>query len=137
MDIRWRRAAAYVLCWDERRRLLLTRFASAKHPDHGKWTMPGGGMEWGESPEGTALRELEEETGLDATIGPVLGIFSRWFEAQEAVMGGAGHSIGIVYTTAHVRGQLRTDFEGTTDAARWFTIDEVRALDRVELIHRL
>lgn len=42
-------------------------------------------MEWGESPEAAAARELEEETGFHATIGPVPGVFSRWFTAQESV----------------------------------------------------
>ena len=42
--------AAYVVCRDQSGRLLLTRFGLDGHPDTGKWTLPGGGMEWGESP---------------------------------------------------------------------------------------
>lgn len=34
--------------------------------DNGKWTTPGGHLEAGEDPYEGALRELEEETGLDA-----------------------------------------------------------------------
>src|SRR5919201_3305274 len=75
----WRRAAAYVLCRDDAGRILLTRFMHAGHPDSGKWTMPGGAMEWGEDPVETAVRELEEETGLHAEIGHVVGVFSRWY----------------------------------------------------------
>jgi len=97
--------------------------------------MPGGGMEWGESPHTTALRELEEETGLDATIGPVLGVFSRWYTERDSARGEAGHLIGVVYTATDVTGELRTDFDaGTTDSAKWFTMDEVRNLSRVELV---
>lgn len=134
----WRRVAAYVLCRDEEGRILLTRFAYDGHPDSGKWTMPGGAMEWGEDPVETAARELEEETGLRADIGRILGVRSRWYDAQGAFSGSPGHAVGIVYEAANLRGDLRTEFsqdpDNTTDAAAWFTLDEARALPHVELV---
>ena len=65
-------------------RLLLARGSCGLSSHDGKWTMPGGGMEWGESPIETAVRKLEEETGFTATIGPVLGVFSRWTTDRES-----------------------------------------------------
>lgn len=101
--------------------------------------MPGGAMEWGEDPRETAERELEEETGLHADIGSVLGVFSRWYGPDEAVSGKAGHVVGIVYEGANVRGELRTEFSNdvanTTDAAGWFTLEEARHLRRVGLVN--
>lgn len=138
MNAEWRRVAAYVLCRDDAGRILLTRFMLAGHPDSGKWTMPGGGMEWGESPPETAQRELEEETGLHAEIGRVAGVFSRWYVPTEAASGKAGHMIGIVYEGIDARGALRTEFpnygDNTTDAAGWFTLEEARAVPHVELV---
>lgn len=138
MVAEWRRAAAYVLCRDREGRILLTRFKHDGHPDTGKWTMPGGAMEWGETPVETAARELEEETGLRAKIGAVAGVFSRWYDAEEAYSGVAGHVIGIVFGGKDARGELRTEFsddpDDTTDAAAWFTLPEARALPHVELV---
>jgi 8-oxo-dGTP pyrophosphatase MutT (NUDIX family) len=138
MKAEWRRVAAYVLCRDDGGRILLTRFTHDGHPDSGKWTMPGGAMEWGEHPLQTAERELEEETGLHADVGRIAGVFSRWYESHEAFGGVAGHVIGIVYEGTNVRGILRTEFEldpdNTTDAAGWFTLEEARALPGVELV---
>jgi 8-oxo-dGTP diphosphatase len=135
VDIGWRRAAAYVVCRDEAGRLLLTRFVSAGHPDSGKWTIPGGGIEWGESAEAAAHRELVEESGLTATLGPVIGVFSRWFTDQESAVGVAGHLVGIVFAGADLRGELRTTFDaGTTDAVRWFDLPEIDGLPHVELV---
>lgn len=92
-------------------------------------------MEWGEAPEVTALRELEEETGLAATLGPVLGVFSRWYTAEESALGGTGHAVGVVYEATAATGELRTTWDGdTTDAAAWFTIEEIDQLARVELL---
>lgn len=136
MEVQWRRAAAYVVCRDDADRLLLTRFVSSGHPDSGKWTMPGGAMEWGESSVETAVRELKEETGLSATIGPVLAVFSRWYTARESVRGAAGHVVGIIHGASDIAGQIRADFDedGTTDGAGWFTIGEIHSLRRVELL---
>ena len=53
---------AYALCWDPSNRLLLVRATSGLE-DGGLWTMPGGGIEWGEHPNDALARELEEETG--------------------------------------------------------------------------
>jgi len=97
--------------------------------------MPGGAMEWGESPRETAVRELEEETGLRGTIGAVLGVFSRWYTERESARGEPGHVVGIIYEATEVSGQLRTHFEpGTTDAAEWFDTHAVEQLPRVELL---
>lgn len=135
MEAVWRRLAAYGLCRDNADRILLTRFVEEGHPDSGLWTMPGGGMEWGEHPSDTAIRELEEETGLRALLGPILGVFSLWLDAIEAVSGRPGHVVGLVYEVEEFEGELRTTFDaGTTDAVGWFSIDEVRSLPHVSLV---
>ena len=53
--------------------LVLTRRSSALKNHSGQWALPGGRMEAGESPEETALRELQEEVDLALPRGRVLG----------------------------------------------------------------
>jgi 8-oxo-dGTP diphosphatase len=134
MSAVWTRIGAYVLCRD-RGRVLLTRFSLPGHPDAGRWTLPGGRVEWGESAEDAARRELAEETGLATDLGPVLGIYSRWYSAQEAFRGEPGHHFGVVFSSTSVTGELRTTFEGedSTDMAGWFSPAEMRELPLVPL----
>lgn len=47
--------------------VLLLKGANGKH--EGKWSLPGGGARKGETDIGTAIREAQEETGLDSIPG--------------------------------------------------------------------
>jgi 8-oxo-dGTP diphosphatase len=43
------------------------------HTAANTWWLPGGGVEFGESPEECVAREFEEETGLDVKVGLIRG----------------------------------------------------------------
>ncbi len=46
-------------------------------PGHGRWTLPGGFLELGESAQEGARRETEEETELRVEVGRLAGVYSR------------------------------------------------------------
>jgi 8-oxo-dGTP pyrophosphatase MutT (NUDIX family) len=59
--------------WSQNAALILTRRALQLKRHAGQWALPGGRMDAGETPEETALRELEEEVGLKLDADRVIG----------------------------------------------------------------
>ncbi|MHA1269582.1 MAG: NUDIX hydrolase [Candidatus Helarchaeota archaeon] len=49
----------------------------ASEPDKGKWSIPGGIVEYNERPEFTAKRETYEETTLNVEIGPLIDVVNK------------------------------------------------------------
>ena len=121
------RVGAYVVCLDDTRRILLCRI-SENIPDKGHWTLPGGGLDFGEAPESAAHREFEEETGLLVSLDGIAGSFSLLIPRSVSFGGRPLHFLGIVYRGTAVGGGLRDEVNGTTDTCAWFTEAEASAL---------
>lgn len=47
------------------------------------WSLPKGHIEEGETPEQAAVREVEEETGIIASVQAPLGSIDYWFVAED------------------------------------------------------
>lgn len=126
------RVAAYCVAEDRSGRILLCRL-SIDELEYAKWTLPGGGVEFGEDPARGAIRELHEETGLRGRIQALLGIDSRVYPPN-VHRPTPLHSIRIVYRVAVEGGEVRHELDGTTDRAEWLSRTELRALPLVDLV---
>lgn len=129
------RVSAYALCTDGGA-ILLTRIAQgATASSDGMWTLPGGGLEFGEDPRDAALRELGEETGLGGEIVDLAGVDSwtnRFVDPADGLQTDF-HAIRIIYRVRIIGGELRDEIGGSSDACAWFTRGEATALPVVEL----
>lgn len=126
------RLGGYALCVDDEGRILLARL-SAIEVDVGAWTLPGGGIDFGEHPDDAVIRELEEETGYLGAIDSIAGVFSHVYPRSRAAAGQDLHFLGILYHVRIVGGGLRDEVDGTTDAARWFARNELEDVRLVEI----
>ena len=121
------RLGSYAVTFDDTGRVLLCRL-SADEVEAGAWTLPGGGVEFGEHPDAAVLRELEEEAGLTGRIDDVLGIFSRVYPRSRAADGGDLHFVGFLYRVTPTGGDLRDEVDGSTDTCAWFEASALRDL---------
>jgi len=127
---RIQRVAAYNLCVDADDRLLLCRLSDRTEAP-GSWTLPGGGVEFGEHPEAAALRELHEETGLLGRTAGLLAVDSVHRAAHKSANDYAYHAIRIIYRTTVVGGVLAHEVDGSTDQAAWCTRAELASMPLV------
>ena len=103
----------------------------------GLWTLPGGGLEFGEAPEAAAVREVEEETGFVAEIaGPpvVHSDTGTWPFSAGPV---SYHTVRFVYPMAIAGGSERREVDGSTDDLGWFEVDELGAMAIGDLVRRV
>jgi 8-oxo-dGTP diphosphatase len=126
------RPAAYA--WCERDGALLLCRVADRGPGAGQWTLPGGGLRFGEAPLEALAREVGEETGLTVEPGPILGVRSAVVEPGETITGHRVHTLGMVYRCSVTGGALRDEAVGSTDLARWCSWDEVEALPLTPLV---
>jgi 8-oxo-dGTP diphosphatase len=121
------RVAAYALCVDEEERVLLCRIAAGQTAS-GRWTLPGGGVEFGEDPADAVLRELGEETGLAGQVGPVVTVASSVLPRRRWAGGEDVHNLALVYRVTIVGGRLRDKVGGSSDQCAWLSTAEAQGL---------
>ncbi|MET3637513.1 NUDIX hydrolase [Curtobacterium oceanosedimentum] len=117
------RLAAYGVV-TEGDRVLLARL---RIPEAGTWTLPGGGVEFDETVEQAVVREVLEETGYEATCGPLLGI-RHHIVPKERRMHDTGRpmkAVQVAFRVTVTGGELRNEADGSTDEAAWVPIAEL------------
>jgi 8-oxo-dGTP diphosphatase len=105
-------AAAVMLLRAEGRELLWVR--RAHEPRIGLWSLPSGFQEWEEDIGACALRELEEETGLAATLGPLVGVYSAFDDPRH-------NALLVVYRADYAGGEAVAGDDA--DALGWYPLD--------------
>ncbi|MEP7360019.1 MAG: NUDIX domain-containing protein [Chloroflexota bacterium] len=131
-DVPRTRLAAYTLCVDTGR-LLLVRIAPG-YPAAGIWTLPGGGVDFGEDPADAARRELAEESGLQGRIDDLAFVNSSAGENKTRDRLRAWHGVRIVYLATVTGGTLRDEVEESTDRAEWATLPGLDGRPVTELV---
>lgn len=79
-----------------------------------RWGLPKGAIDSGETPEAAALREVKEETGLEAKIVRLLDTIEYFFRAGDVLI----HKTVTFYLMEYVDGELVPQLS-EVDAVEW------------------
>lgn len=115
-------AAVGVVCLRGDEVLLVRR---GQPPLRGAWSLPGGRIEWGETARSAALRELYEETGVEAEILGLIDVVDGLF-AEPSSRDIARHFVLIDFAARWTSGEPRAGDDA--DDAAFHRLDSLDAL---------
>ena len=107
-------------------KMLLVRRA-----DNGRWAVPGGYMEPGESVAEACVREVWEETGLEVHVDQLIAVYSTPHMLLEYPDGNRYQLVVLHFSAKVTGGKLNTSHE--TTEVRYFSQAEAEGLDVGEL----
>jgi 8-oxo-dGTP diphosphatase len=102
---------------DKKRVLLIKR---KNEPFKGKWSLPGGFVEYGETVEHAVVREFLEETNLSTCIKELFGVYS------EPNRDPRGHTITIVFLLEFKSGEIKSGDDAVD--AKFFELNDLPEL---------
>jgi len=105
----------------EREKVLLTR-----RTDNGRWCLPGGGMESGESAAEACEREVWEETGLKVRVTRLVGVYSNPDQLVIYNDGNKAFFVVLNFEAEIIEGELSLSNE--TTAFGYFSLKEMESM---------
>lgn len=112
----------------EMHKILLVRRA-----DNGRWTVPGGYMDPGESVTEACAREVWEETGLRVRVERLVSVYSSPHVLLEYPDGNRYQLVVLHFAAAPIGGELGVSDE--TTAAGYFSQAEVERMEISDMDH--
>lgn len=80
----------------------------------GTWSTPGGHIDFGETPEDCAVREVKEETGVDITGAEFVGVTNDVFESERK------HYLTVWFEAKHAAGEASVSAPEEMSELGWF-----------------
>lgn len=121
--------AASAVVVDDVGRILLQR-----RTDNDLWSIPGGRIEIGESASAAAIREVQEETGLEVRPLSVVGVYSDPANVVEYNDGEIRQQFSVCFACELIGGSIQTSAESSEVA--FFAKEQLARLEMTAAIRR-
>jgi 8-oxo-dGTP diphosphatase len=104
----------------------------ANDPFKDQWALPGGFVEYGEMTEKAAIREVEEETGIECKVKSLVKV------ASDPSRDPRGHTVSVVYLMEPI-GKLEPKAGDDAKEIGWFSLNSLPrlAFDHLEIIENI
>ncbi len=101
--------------------ILVLQLPKRYQPYGGQWTLPGGKLEPSDVPDEGILREIEEETNLQATVDKLLCV-AKWDTK-------ASKKLGVFYTCNMDDPSAQPVLSEEHQSCRWVSLEELKEVD--------
>ncbi len=112
-----------VALFNDEGKILITKRGQKAQNDRGKWEIPGGAVEYGETLEDAAVREIKEENDVDIEVVELLGIYNHLLKEE------GQHWVAPTFVCRHVGGEPKIMEPDKCEAVGWYSVDEALRLD--------
>jgi mutator protein MutT len=99
-----------------------------REPAKGRWSIPGGLVDVGETLEEALQREVLEETGTEVSVGPLVEILDRIIYDDDLRV--QYHFVLVDFLCA--AGQEGPKVDSDVEEARWFALEQLEELDMTD-----
>ena len=116
------KVAVSALIRDDQGRILMIH-----RTDNDMYSIPGGGVEAGETVSEAVIREVKEETGIDVRVIDMVGVFSNPEHVIAYDDGEVRQEFSLCFIAEPTGGELRTSSESKD--VRWVALEQLADLD--------
>jgi 8-oxo-dGTP diphosphatase len=115
-----RRIPAGAIIFNDKDEVLMSQRFEEGERWHGKWNLPGGGIEFGEDPKETAIRETREEVGVEIKILSDFPIVMNYLNKDKNE-----DYVCIAYVANYLSGELDVSKDDGTSDVKWFKYKDI------------
>lgn len=106
--------------------LIAQRYEPERPQVHGKWELVGGGVEFGEDPETTVIREVKEEIGVDVKV---LRLFPKVCTATAKTVSGESYHVVLITYECEIINGIPKPSDPEISEVRYVPPSEIKNMD--------